>query len=127
MLMRLKCDLAYSLNGRQVQEMYDIESLQTFTFLLNARNEPMLLWCIWSVLFPKKQNNDLNKFFLSRDCSDDFTIMEDDEPRVVKDIPIFANSWKALAACSEAGSEPFCSWGPDVAMDERLLTGKQMV
>jgi len=39
----LKCDLAYSLNGRQVQEMYDIESLQTFTFLLNACNEPMLL------------------------------------------------------------------------------------
>ncbi|CAK8695011.1 unnamed protein product [Clavelina lepadiformis] len=57
------------------------------------------------------------------DCSDDFTILDGGNQRVVTDITLFANSWKTSSSCAEAGSEPFCVWGPSAIHEERLLTG----
>ena len=58
-----------------------------------------------------------------RDCSDDFTIIDEDERRVASEVTAFANSWKAMASCPEAGSQPFCMWGDGVEFEKRLLTG----
>ena len=64
-------------------------------------------------------------FSCDRDCSDDFTVIDDDDRRIVTEVTSFANSWKAVDTCPEAGSEPFCAWGSGVDLEKRLLTGKK--
>ena len=55
---------------------------------------------------------------------DDLTILHGGKQMIVDDVSKFANSWKGELYCPDAGSEPFCRWGQEAPISERLLTGK---
>ena len=55
------------------------------------------------------------------------TIWNGNTPSIVTNIDAFANAWKGSMTCANSLSQPFCFFGEEAKLEDRLMTGRALV